>query len=64
MSFRDVPMSTPHRKAILWLASSGVSKGWDEGGGIYSFRPYLGVARADMAAFLHRMDEYGLVKRA
>lgn len=35
-----------------------------KGGGIYSFRPYLGVARADMAAFLHRMDEYGLVKRA
>lgn len=63
-SFRDVPMSAPHRKAILWLASSGVSKGWDEGDGIYSFRPYLGVARADMAAFLHRMDEYGLAKRA
>ena len=63
-NFRDVHVSTPHREAILWLATSGVSKGWDEGGGIYSFRPYLGVARADMAAFLHRMDEYGLVKKA
>lgn len=62
-AFRDVDASTPHREAILWLASSGVSKGWDEGGGAYSFRPYLEVARCDMAAFLHRMDENGLVDK-
>lgn len=62
-AFRDVDASTPHREEILWLASSGVSKGWDEGGGAYSFRPYLEVARCDMAAFLHRMDENGLVDK-
>lgn len=63
IDFYDVDAATPHRKAILWLASSGVSKGWDEGGGAYSFRPYLEVARCDMAAFLHRMDENGLVNK-
>lgn len=62
-AFRDVDASTPHREEILWLASSGVSKGWDDGGGAYSFRPYLEVARCDMAAFLHRMDENGLVDK-
>lgn len=60
--FSDVDGQTPHRKAILWLASSGVSKGWDNGNGTFSFRPYAEVARCDMSAFLHRMEESGLVK--
>lgn len=59
--FSDVSYSTAHRSAVLWLASMGISKGWDMGGGRYEFRPYNNVARADMAAFLHRMDDAGLV---
>ncbi len=61
-SFADVVADTPHREAILWLAASGVSKGWEEKDGTKTFRPYLDVSRCDMAAFLHRIDENGLVK--
>lgn len=61
-SFADVVADTPHRKAVLWLAASGVSTGWAEEDGSRTFRPYHEVARCDMAAFLHRMDENGLVK--
>lgn len=63
LGFADVNASTPHRRAILWLASSGVSKGWDEANGTKTFRPYLEVARCDMAAFLHRMEQNGLVSK-
>ena len=59
--FADVVDATPHRASILWLASNEVSKGWTEPDGAMTFRPYETVKRADMAAFLHRMDEKGLV---
>ena len=59
--FADVVDTTPHRASILWLASNEVSKGWAEPDGAMTFRPYETVKRADMAAFLHRMDEKGLV---
>ena len=61
-SFADVVADTPHREAVLWLAASGVSTGWVEEDGSRTFRPYHEVARCDMAAFLHRMAENGLVK--
>ena len=61
-SFADVVSDTPHREAVLWLAAAGVSTGWVEEDGSRTFRPYYEVARCDMAAFLHRMDENGLVK--
>ena len=62
--FTDVADATPHRAAVLWLASNEVSKGWTEPDGTMTFRPYETVKRADMAAFLHRMDEKGLVGAA
>jgi hypothetical protein len=40
----------------MWLAESGISEGWKHEDGTAEFRPYANVARADMAAFLHRMD--------
>ena len=61
--FSDVNDQTPHKRAILWLATSGVSKGWNNGNGTFSFRPYVEVARCDMSAFLHRMEENGLVQK-
>ena len=61
-SFADVVSDTPHLEAVLWLAAAGVSTGWVEEDGSRTFRPYHEVARCDMAAFLHRMDENGLVK--
>ena len=59
--FSDVDMDTPHHNEVWWLASMGVSEGWTEKDGTHTFRPYNQIARADMAAFLHRMDDKGLV---
>ena len=55
--FSDVTASTPHARAIWWLASTGISTGYGDG----TFRPYGRIVRCDMADFLHRMYEYGLV---
>ena len=61
IGFADVDAGTPHRDAVLWMAAEGISTGWGEGSS-REFRPYAQVARCDMAAFLHRMDEKGLVR--
>ena len=53
--FLDIGIGSSHRTAVLWLAEQGISRGWDAIGGRHEFRPYNDVARADMAAFLHRM---------
>ena len=52
--FRDVSSSTPHASDIAWLADAGVSTGWREPDGSYSFRGMDSVKRQDMAAFLRR----------
>ncbi len=59
--FRDVDAASPtnHHAEVWWLAETGVSGGWDVGGGQYEFRGLQAVARADMAAFLHRLDALG-----
>ncbi len=57
--FKDCDASTPHYKEVCWLAEKGVSEGWSVAGG-KEFRSYNNVARADMAAFLHRMRSKGL----
>ncbi len=59
--FTDCTEKTDHYMEVCWLASTGVSEGWTVKGG-KEFRAYSNVARADMAAFLHRMSEKGLVK--
>ena len=60
--FADVAKDTPHRDAVLWLAETGVSEGWELEDGTAEFRPYELIARCDMAAFLQRMAEKDLVK--
>lgn len=60
-AFADVGASTPHADEIIWLASAGVSQGWSMPDGTSQFRPFEVVKRADMAAFLHRMSDKGLV---
>ena len=52
-AFSDVDASTPHADEIWWLASTGISTGFEDG----TFRPYDPVARCDMAAFMHRMRD-------
>ena len=59
--FADVTADTPHAEDIAWLAATGVSEGWRLPGGGREFRGMSDVARGDMAAFLHRMDDKGLV---
>ena len=61
VSFADIVADTPHREAVLWLAASGVSTGFDEADGSKTYRPYDQIARCDMAAFLHRMADKNLV---
>lgn len=47
--------NTPHCEDILWLAHMGISEGWKEPDGTYTFRGMDTVKRQDMAAFLYRM---------
>ncbi len=52
--FTDVPTTSQFYKEISWLASTGISTGWDLGDGTSEFRPLEPVARDAMAAFLYR----------
>ena len=58
LSFSDVRDGDTdnHADDVKWLASYGVTKGWKVGSK-YEFRGMQPVARQDMAAFLHRLDE-------
>jgi uncharacterized protein YkwD len=58
-AFTDVNASTPHAEDILWLAHAGISQGYANGDGTYSFGGMTKVYRQDMAAFLHRMAKLG-----
>lgn len=52
--FSDVDSSTPHAFDVAWLAEKGISTGYDNGDGTYSFGGMTVVYRQDMAAFLCR----------
>lgn len=52
--FGDVTAGAAFYREINWLASSGISTGWDVGGGAREYRPLNGIARDAMAAFLYR----------
>lgn len=45
---------TPFHREISWLASTGITKGWNVGGGRYEFRPREEISREAMAAFMYR----------
>lgn len=55
--FRDVNEKTPHAEDILWLAKAGISTGWREKDGTFTFRGMDTVKRQDMAAFLYRLAD-------
>ena len=55
LTFIDVDETTPHTDEVLWLAKTGVSEGWTEIDGTRTFKPYVEVARCDMAAFIRRL---------
>ena len=54
VGFSDVNELTPHEEDILWLASNGITTGWDNGDGTYRFAGAGTITRQDMAAFLRR----------
>lgn len=56
--FSDVNETTPHYKEISWLATAGISTGWQEADGSRTFRGMDPVRRQDMAAFLCRLAVY------
>ena len=58
MVFADVRQGdTPHAADIQWLADNGISGGWLESNGTYTFRGMSPVVRQDMAAFLKRLAD-------
>ncbi|MBW3091137.1 S-layer homology domain-containing protein [Bifidobacterium miconisargentati] len=52
--FTDVTPFSSHAKEILWLNSTGITKGYPDG----TFGGTRPVVRQDMAAFLHRLADY------
>ena len=54
--FPDVATDSQFHKEISWLASSGITTGWDDG----AYHPVSPVARDAMAAFMKRFaDKFG-----
>lgn len=54
-TFNDVTSETDCADDINWLHDAQIAQGWDNPDGTKSFRPYSGIARSDMAAFLFRL---------
>jgi len=52
-TFQDVPVGAAFFREIEWLASTGITTGWDMGTH-REFRPAANVERQAMAAFLYR----------
>ncbi|MET3165390.1 UNVERIFIED_ORG: hypothetical protein ABIB19_003824 [Arthrobacter sp. UYEF10] len=57
-AFTDVTTSHPFYKEISWLATLGISTGWETPEGNRTFRPDLPISRDAMAAFLYRASGY------
>lgn len=54
-NFRDVPANSQFARYISWMATTGISTGWDDG----TFRPGQPVNRGALAAFLFRASRIG-----
>ncbi|MER2137543.1 MAG: S-layer homology domain-containing protein, partial [Arthrobacter sp.] len=54
-AFTDVAAGSQFYKEISWLASTGISTGWQESSGRV-FRPVTAINRDAMAAFMYRYD--------
>lgn len=52
--FSDLTWTNPYKQAILWMYNTGISTGFDLGGGARVYNPTGTVTRAVMAAFLYR----------
>lgn len=50
--FSDVPETSAHREAISWMASEGISIGYEDG----TYRPYDPITRGEVAVLMSRTD--------
>lgn len=57
--FTDVSTDNQFYREIAWLASTGISTGWEQPNGTRKFAPVEPVARDAMAAFMYRFHEKG-----
>ncbi|WAP53445.1 S8 family serine peptidase [Arthrobacter sp. ATA002] len=55
--FADVSTTSQFYTEITWLNSRGISTGWREANGTYTYRPTTPVNRDAMAAFMYRYAE-------
>ncbi|EFQ84625.1 hypothetical protein HMPREF0063_10478 [Aeromicrobium marinum DSM 15272] len=55
-SFTDVDPAHVFADEMQWLATQGISKGYDNGDGTTRFEPSAPVLREQMAAFLYRFE--------
>ncbi len=53
--FVDLDELTPHYNEICWMATQGITAGYPEPDGTYTFRGTELVTRQDLAAFLRRL---------
>ncbi|HEU0257317.1 MAG TPA: S-layer homology domain-containing protein [Microbacteriaceae bacterium] len=58
-SFLDVAHSAQFSLEVSWLASTGITTGWQVGRGCEQFRPTASITREAMAAFLYRYATAG-----
>ena len=56
--FSDVATDHVFYREISWMASTGISRGWDNGDGTWRYEPYTPVLRDVMSVFLFRMAQY------
>ncbi|MFW7413812.1 carbohydrate binding domain-containing protein [Demequina sp. SO4-18] len=54
-TFVDVDASLEHYESIMWLATQGITRGWETESGT-EFRPFSSITRDAMAAFLYRFE--------
>ncbi|TGO03927.1 Glycerol-3-phosphate ABC transporter, periplasmic glycerol-3-phosphate-binding protein [Serinibacter arcticus] len=59
--FTDVPSDSQFATEIAWVASVGISTGWQGNDGTAVFRPVTPIARDAIAAFLYRFDSLELL---
>ena len=52
--FADVATDNTHFRQIAWMATSGISEGWDMEDGTFEFRPAQPIQRDAISIFLHR----------
>lgn len=62
--FADVSTSNQFYREISWLASTGISTGWEQSNGTRTYAPLKPVARDAMAAFMYRFQEKGYGPKA